>query len=991
MTETQWGVRSLRLYYPKTRANIASALEDLLILRGIQVTLVGDPQARDFIADSGRQTPFSFIFDPQRVFKDQPSHSRNRPEAGRYFLYITEELPRKGSGAHDALERIRIHELLRGALCVYTTFIQNIEEYSQECTIRVLPPPPVAFSSRSDKQSPRNSDIVFFGTPDARQQQIISRLQEKWRVRRSGQLSQTALSSLLSSSQVVVMPRASNARLLPVCDMSEIILSGAQIITETPVLERPRVYDTRVTYIESTSDIDALSAKFSTAVTSAMLGKSANTSESEVERVEMALLHVTHDALMGLGRPGPLPTFISAVRAWFGSPSIHAAIQTLCKDPGVWQGLKTRTLTELTQSIPPIQHGVGDDVLTVCLYTGDPDACVASIRGVTAAFPHYQHSVCCPEDQIPAVANALALTNATHVQIWSSPESEMSHTAWRAAIRTPRFWEKIDSRFALVFTDSLLLRSARLVPYMKYDLIQYNDPESNLHASLVNVKSMVQSLRGGPVDPLGPFIPIADMSIPEDSSITSQFFDAIFPSDVSVIPGLGENRPPGLRVALIDSFHDVDSMPGPWVCSTVMALLSIVGTQTSIFSAISAPKWVNGILNAWGSRRQLHGLACIPHSATEHIQEDEFDLIIDVAGARGPTLRRRLSERQWLMCMDPMQNKCAWWSPSDVKIVFDRVITGSVANYTRAQNVDRSDRVDARDLLSVVPVPHYLTGRVASTPGGSNNKFVSFVEHSDAGRFVAKAFDRAAMGPSAHLTILYDGDDPAMVAEIQSVCGHTTKVIAQQDEAGRRSILDDAKYAILVGDEKDMAASGGMPSDVLAAIQGGCIPLWKQGSPASMVLVDRAHGTAFTDQKQFTTLMKAAVSGATLMTPEGGQDSLGIISLHTPVSLRHALVSMILGGRGTIDTDLLGTDHDILRPPAEKEHESAASDFDVMDIPVPPDWMLPPVPANQDRVSVRSESRGHARREGRPPPRSRPNVRVRGHRRRRMGLGFQIG
>ena len=127
MTDTQWGVRSLRLYYPKTRANIASALEDLLILRGIQVTLVGDPQARDFVADSGRQTPFSFIFDPQRVFKDQPSHSRNRPEAGRYFLYITEELPRKGSGAHDALERIRIHELLRGALCVYTTFIQNIE------------------------------------------------------------------------------------------------------------------------------------------------------------------------------------------------------------------------------------------------------------------------------------------------------------------------------------------------------------------------------------------------------------------------------------------------------------------------------------------------------------------------------------------------------------------------------------------------------------------------------------------------------------------------------------------------------------------------------------------------------------------------------------------------------------------------------------------------------------------------------------------------
>jgi hypothetical protein len=513
---------------------------------------------------------------------------------------------------------------------------------------------------------------------------------------------------------------------------------------------------------------------------------------------------------------------------------------------------------------------------------------------------------------------------------------------------------------------------------MKYDLVQYNDPASNLHASLVNVKSMVRSLRGGPVDPLGPFIPIADMSIPEDSSITSQFFDAIFPSDVSVIPGLAENRPPGLRVAVIDSFHDVDAMPGTWVCSTVMALLSIVGTQISIFSAISAPKWVTGILDAWGSRRQLHGLVCIPHSATEHIQEDEFDLILDVAGARGPTLRRRLSERQWLMCMDPMQNKCAWWSPSDVKIVFDRVIMGSVANYTRAQNVERSYRMDARELLSLVPVPHYLTGRVTSTPRGSNNKFVSFVEHSDAGRFVAKAFDRAAMGHSAYLTILFYGDDPAIVAEIQSVCGHTTKVVPQQDEAGRRAILDDAKYAILVGDEKDMAASGGMP-------------LWKQGSPASMVLVDRAHGTAFTDQKQFTALIKAAVSGATLMTPEGGQDSLGIISLHTPVSLRHALVSMVLGGRGTIDTDLLGTDHDILHPPVEKEHESVPYDFDMADIPAPPDWMLPPVPANQNRVPVRSELRGNTRREVRPPPRSRPNIRIRGQRRRRIGLGFQIG
>ena len=975
MTSEAWSVTALRLYYPASRTNVAHALGDLLSLRGIEVTPVGRPSALDFRTVSGRQAPYSFVLDPQYLWGRGagPAHVTPRPAAGRYFVYITEELPRRGTTAHAKFVDDDIPGLLNGALCAYTTFLQNLDGHSIACATRVLPPPLVAFDAPLPRSRSRSSDILFLGTPDFRQEAIIKHLRREWRVRSTSSLCGRILSDSLAGAQAIILPRSSNERHLPVCKMSEVILCGAPIVAEAPSLERPRLYDERVTYIDSSDDLEVQAKLFSTALTAAMLGKRSQTSEEEIKRVEVALLHVTYDALLGLGRPGPLPGFIAAVQRWLATPSIHATVRWLSQEPASWHALKTRTITDVARSIPPIHAAAGPTVTTLCLYSGDPEACVASIRAVTAAFPQHQHSVCCPQDVTHVVANSLAAARAEHVHVLPVAAKEGEFAGWRAGVRAPELWERLDSAFVLVYSDALLLRCLPLGRYTGFDVVQYSDAASDLHVALVRREAIIRGLRGGPVEHGGPFIPEAGLNSPPPDK-SARFSRDIFPGANSLIPGQNVGAPPGVRIGIVDSFHAEEQRPGRWVSSVITGLLSITGTQLSVFSAVPTGAWVRDVQEAWGQQRPLHGLVCLPLDATDLIRENDFDLVIDVSGRRGPRVRRRLCPRQWLMCMDPMREGSAWWRPSAVRQVFDRVIVGSAANYARAEEQGISSPAAARGLLGLVPVPSYRPLDTPAARCGSATKFACIVATGEDGCAVARAFRNTKLSPSVKLTILFEGKDPAELAEIQGACGDGVRAMVPPDEATRVAILRDAKHIILLEDCVSMLNSGGMPDQVLLAIQCGCTPLWRSGSAASLVFIDRVHGAEFSDQEEFATIVQHASAGQLLGTADGAEDCLGMLSMHTRAGLRHALLSMILGGRGAVDSDLLG---DFLGDDVPDGEESSYADEAVV---AKPETDLLPLDSPMMNTALPSPSYGAAP----PPP---PAKRV--HRRRRMGLGFQ--
>ena len=974
MTSDAWSVTALRLYYPESRTNVAHAVGDLLSLRGIRVTPVGRPSALDFRTVSGRKAPYSFILDPHRVWgrgdSTKPVHAAPRPSAGRYFVYITEPLPRRGTHAHARFVEDGIPDILDGALCAYTTFLQNLDGHPAACTTRVLPPPLVAFDAPASRG--RASDIVFLGTPDSRQGSVIKHLRREWRVRSTGGLCGRALTEYLAGAQAVILPRSSNERHLPVCKMSEVILSGAPIVAEAPSLERPRLYDERVTYIDSNENMEVQAKLFSTALTAAMLGKRSQTSEEEIKRVEMALLHVTYDSLLGLGRPGPLPGFIAAVQRWLAMPSIHATVKWLSHEPASWHALKTRTITDVARSIPPIAASSGPTVTTVCLYSGDPEACVASVRAVTAAFPQHQHSVCCPQDSTHVVANSLAAARAEHVNILAvSPEAGESG-GWRARVRAPELWEKLDTDFILVYSDALLLRCMPLGRYMGYDVVQYSDEASDLHVALVRREALIRGLRGGPIERRGAFIPEAGLNAPPPHKL-ARFSNDIFPGASSLIPGENVGAPPGVRIGIVDSFHAEAQGPGRWVSSVLAGLLSITGTQLSVFSAMPTAAWVRDLQDAWGQRQPLHGLVCLPLDATDLIRENDFDLIVDVAGQRGPRVRRRLCPRQWLMCMDPLRERCAWWKPGAVRQVFDRVLVGSAANYARAEEQGISSPAAARELLGLVPVPSYLPLDTPATRAGSANRFACIVTGSEDGCVVARAFRHAELSPSIKLTILFEGKDPAELAEIQGACGNGVRAMVPPDGATRTAIIRDAKHLILLEGASSALNSAGMPDQVLLAIRCGCTPIWRKGSAAGLVFVDRVHGAEFSGQEEFAAIVKHASAGGTLGTAEGAEDCLGMLSMHTRAGLRHALLSMILGGRGAVDSDLLG---DFLGD--DVPEGDLGNHVDGTDV-------AQPDPALPSLESVMMDAPSPLPSYGVPAP----LVTKRAYRRRRMGLGFQ--
>ena len=933
MDEKHWSVRSLDMYYPAKRTNLAAALSDLLTLRGVSVRLIGETHADSFVVASGRQHPLSFIIDPQEVLAS--SARSRRPMPGRYFVYVTQELPRKGGAGWAAWQAAGWGIVLKDALCVYATFPQIVEAHAKGCTTQVLPPPPTAFMDAHGI----SSDVVFCGVPDERQRRILALLRKKRAIRCTQDKYGGELSSSLARARVVVMPCADGARLLPVCDLSEVLLSGAIVVAEAPLLAGPRLYDDRVIYIQATDDLDELASQFGTAVTAAMLGRKSSTSTQELLRLETALLYVTQVALDGLGRPGPLPAFLTAVREWLGATSIHAGIRMLCRDPASWRSLETRTLVDLARSIPPLHVGTGQPITTICMYSGDPEACVASVRAVTAAFPQHRHAVVCSTGSAPPVSDALAAMGATHVQvIGSGPAKLETPGEWRMRVRSRDFWVGLDAEYVLLYSDALLLRSAPLETFTKYDLVQHSASD-DMHVCFVNVASVLRTRNFGTTEDSPEFIPARGLHA-ASPSISAALSAALFPSEFSVVPGPAAVRPPGVRIALIDSaMIGSDGPPGKWAASIAMGLLTILGSQLTVFSALPANMWVTSILDAWGERRQLHGLTCLPHSSTSLLAQDEFDLLIDIADFRGPTVRRRMARIQWLVYTGGLRTIPPWWRPKAMRSVFHRVILGCVAHFSRVLQLQGT----VENNLALVPSPSYETALAPSAHSGLKSHYACVVRNSDRGRWIARAFQRAALGPTARLTILLQADDPAILAEIQGITSAGTRVVIATDERTRLSVLTDVRHAILL---QGPAADGSVASDVLEALRSGCIPLWSAEAAAADVLNHGVHGAEFATEADMIRIMHAAHTGAVFQTKEGLEDCIGMVSLHTPVVLRQALMSVLLGGKGIIDTGLLHSaagnqdDAGIALTPAE---DKGAMGYDTYTMPDTSDSVQSPM------------------------------------------------
>ena len=373
---------------------------------------------------------------------------------------------------------------------------------------------------------------------------------------------------------------------------------------------------------------------------------------------------------------------------------------------------------------------------------------------------------------------------------------------------------------------------------------------------------------------------------------------ALFPSEASVVPGPAVVRPPGVRVALVDSASALGALgPGRWAASIAMGILTVLGSQLTVFSAAPADKWVDAVIDAWGKKRQLHGLACLPHAASDLIAPQEFDLLIDLAGERGPTVRARKSRVQWLVYAGRLGTAPAWWRLEAMSSVFDRVCLGCLAHLSRAQTI-QGGRTDG---LVLLPSPDYATDKHSGGPSGLRTRYACIVAGSRWGRWVARAFQRAAL-VDAKLTILLKNDDPSVVAEIQAVAGDGTNVLVALDPRTRAPVLSDARHALLLEEGTD---PGGMPDEVLEIARQGCVPLWSGDSAAAAVLTPGVHGRDFAGESGLIRVLHAADAGAQLQTKEGVEDCAGMISLHTPVVLRQALISLLLGGNGLLDTGLL--------------------------------------------------------------------------------------
>ena len=912
---SDWAIGALDIHAPKNMVNIVRALVNILSLRGVRARDAG-PRRLEANARSGRRPAVAMYVDPEETHMTRAGVVRI-PSSSSYFVYLTQPLRVKANGT---LRVPGMEGILRGALCVFDVSTVNLSLHPEGCTSRLLPLPltaplPAATGHGAD------IDIVFVGSPDAKQCRVLEALEKRWRVRRLGRAYGAELASWLGRARAIVLPLAEGQRSMSASVISESVLTRAHIIAEQPPDGRPALYDERNTFVPGGSGV---CEEFCTAVTATMLGKKRTRSRDEVGRLERALYEASRHSLRGLGRPGPSPDFLGSVIQWIGSDSMAEALQHLSTTPDVWKALETRTLVQLMRGVPSIELADTEHLEVACLCTGDAEGTIAGLLATMAAFPQYTHSVYCSTEARDAIEVELQAWSLAQVGLVSDPD--WGHTPdWPTIVRSLDFWKIQKAEFVLVLSDSLLIKTADLTAFSEHDLIAPSVGRDSLlmmarRTSMLTFLAHPEPSRGRRALDRATVSPEPLNEAPKE--VCDQLVTALFPGSASIISPRGSSCPrlPGMRVAIVDSFGGPeDQSAGQWECSIVINFYLISGMEIDVYTSSSKDAWRTGLLQAWGSARELDGIRVHPRESFVSVSLGDYTAVLEVAARKEPTITRRVAQHQWLCCLDPGAGSTGWVDAAAFARSFDRVLVGSMGAYHRY--VEASQGVVPEAAICVVPAPAYETsGNLGEAPKRDTRPVALLSGPAHAGTIIAAY---RSHGGSSGLTILTIGEgDPAVVAEIQALLIPEDKitVVSAASPSDQRKYMREGALAILDPDPYEWAAGAGLPQWALVALDNGCTPVFsRECAQAMAIFVEGVHGAAFSSVDELASIFDQHERGGHVMMAEAVGELEGLVTMHTPSALRQALISTILGGRGTMDTGLIRSspiDPPPLPPPA---------------------------------------------------------------------------
>ena len=910
-----WAIGALDIHAPKNMVNIVRALVNILSLRGVRARDAG-PRRLDANARSGRRPAAAMYIDPEETHMTRAGVVRI-PPASSYFVYLTQPLRVKANGT---LRTPGMDGILRGALCVFDVSTVNLSLHPAGCTSRLLPLPlaaplPAATGHGVD------IDIVFVGSPDAKQCRVLEALEKRWRVRRLGSAYGAELASWLGRARAIVLPLAEGQRSMPASIVSESVLTRAHIIAEQPPDGRPALYDERITFVPGGSGV---CEEFCTAVTATMLGKKRTRSRDEIGRLERALYEASRHSLSGLGRPGPSPDFIGSVIQWIGSDSMAEALQHLSTTPDVWKALETRTLVQLMRGVPNIELADTEHLEVACLCTGDAEGTVAGLLATMAAFPQHTHSVYCSTEARDAIEVELQAWSLAQVGLVSDPDWGNTPD-WPTIVRGLDFWKIQKAEFVLVLSDSLLIKTADLTAFSEHDLIAPSVGSDSLlmmarRTSMLSY--LAQSEPSRPRRTLNRATAVPEPISEAPKEVCDQLVTALFPGPSSIISPKDSSCPrlPGIRVAIVDSFGGPeDQSAGQWECSIVINFYLISGMEIDIYTPSSKEAWRTGLLHAWGSARELDGIRVQPKEAFVSVSMGDYTAVLEVTAHKEPTITRRVAQHQWLCCLDPGAGSTDWVDAAAFARSFDKVLVGSMGAYHRY--VEASKGVVPEAAICVVPAPAYETSGILGESPKRDTRAVALLSSPEHAGAVIAAY--RAHGGTGGLTILIIGEGhPAVVAEVQTLLtpGDNITVASAASPKDQKKYMCEGGLVILDPDPYEWVAGAGLPQWVLVALDNGCTPVFsRECAQAMAIFVEGVHGAAFSTVDELISVFAQHERGGHVMMPEAVGELEGLVTMHTPSALRQALISAILGGRGTMDTGLIRTspiDPPPLPPPA---------------------------------------------------------------------------
>lgn len=950
-TEKPWSVKSLHVYSPPRLENFANSLVDLLCMRGVDATCHGSWSAETSRIHSARSSYHNFYIEPAEVI---PSDSRSLKFASMepYFVFLTE---------YSGPTATAYQKFMKNAECVLCAAPPIIGYPPEGCVSRIMPPPLVA--PMQSPSSGKDIDVLCYGKMDTFQQTAINALGKRWRIRQLHGVYGSDLSTWIARARIIVIPAPEKAAFIPVTAMSEALTSGAQIVVEDPSKIRPRLYDERVVYVPARKEAEDV-RNLHTAITSAMLGKNATTCREEVHRLEMATYHVLRESLKGFGRPGPNPKFLTKVQRWLGDSCLSTTINKLAGAPGIWRALETRTLTKVMRSVPPLKIGEFEKVCTVCLCDGDPDATQAAILSAMAAFPQYTPAVACAPHDKQALSSMLVESGLTGVQVFDANQWT-AQEGWSSVLSSPEFWEAFSVDNVLIFSDSILLKASDLTPFLSEPQV-CPDLGGDLCLALCNVKAMQSwfaQTRFGKQMGSRNGIPMI-RSYYSAPHIEAALSKRLFPGTNSVIGRVDSApRPPGIRVAVIDSYYRSyeETEPGAWIAGIVLGLINIDGAEIALYSELGHDKWSRSIIQAWGGPRKLDQLSVVSRESFKDVVSGDYDLLVDLSDQRESQIQKRIAETQWLCCLDPGKDGPHWRSRETFAKTFDKIVVGSVPAYHRY--VETSKGVVPSSAIALVPSPAYDTRGDVSGYKLNRYKFLALVSSFEGAKDSIVAFRQSGLSVRCTLTIGLMKAEPHIVAEIQAYVEEKMEVVVAETPSLRKKLLSNTGHVILDSDPEEWTRGAGFPAWVLEVLDIGCTPLFHKNSPAADALIDRVHGGAYSTTDELVELMRGGATNKEYLTEEGREDIGGMLVLHTSACQRQSLVSLLLGGRGALDTGML----------------------EMEEIPLPQTIAPPPRPVvHEMHQPPPAVSRPPASRSIVPTRRGAP-------RRRGMGMGIRFG